>query len=279
MAFLPVNPLLTKNGSIAALIPNFGEARSKPTSLTKAELTDLYNNFNVVQDDISINIASKLKIGSIFGGEAKYDNRAFYFDAIAYTDKYEKRTSTNKVIHATRWGIGLRIVLNISKIATDFQFNLGSISAAVQLGQARARYEISGIGLGVEGLSIVLDNISPLDDFTFETYDVLRKTIIPELSKYIKDNKSKLKPQPIAVEIVEPISYDTVTTGKSVAYAITKISKKKPLVEALKNAGQNFESEIIKEVYGTIVGKIPVKDKPSDSAVDRARQWLRDLNI
>lgn len=277
MAFLPINPLRTKEGAIAALVPKFGIEKSQPTALTDDNTSALFKNFNVLQDDISISVASTLKIGSIFGGSANYNSRAFYFDAIAYTDKYEEGNVEDKVIFATRWGIGLRIVLNITKIETEFDFNLSSISAAVQLGKARARYEISGIGLGIDGLSIVLENISPLDDFTFGTYDAIRKKVIPKLSKYIKENKAKLIPQPIAVEILEPISIDVVTSGKSVAFSINQIAKRKSLKEAVEIGANEFEIDIIKEVYQSIVGNVPPTDEPSDSAVDRARDWKRDI--
>jgi hypothetical protein len=277
MAFLPINPLRTKDGAIAALVPKFGLEKSHPTALTDDDTDALFKNFNVIQDDISISAASTLKIGSIFGGSANFKSRAFYFDAIAYTDKYEEGNVDDKLIFATRWGIGLRIVLNITKIETDFDFNLGSISAAVELGKARAKYEISGIGLGIDGLNIVLENISPLHDFTFGTYDALKKKVIPKLNKYIEDNKTTLTPQPIAVEIIEPISIDVVTTGKSVAFSINQIAKRKSLNEAINIGASEFEIDIIKEVYQSIVGNVPPNDEPSDSAVDRARDWKRDI--
>jgi hypothetical protein len=33
MSFLPINPLLTEKGALAALIPKFGETKSMPVDL------------------------------------------------------------------------------------------------------------------------------------------------------------------------------------------------------------------------------------------------------
>lgn len=53
--------------------------------------------------------AAKLGLGGVFGGNYSRSDQAFYFDAVAYTDKYSETSSQGKVIIGTRWGTGIRI--------------------------------------------------------------------------------------------------------------------------------------------------------------------------
>ncbi|MTB53925.1 hypothetical protein [Lewinella sp. W8] len=277
MAFIPVNPAITKNGSLLSLIPKFGEERAKVVPLEETNNDLIFVNFNVVQESISTSVAATIKLSPIFGGDIKYNDKAYYLDAIAYVDKYDKVISEDRVVYATRWGVGIRIVLKLTNLDVNFQLSLNSIGAAVELGKVNARYEIQGLGLGIDGLNIVLSKLSPVDDFTYDTYLAIKKKVIPELSKYIAKNKETLIPQPIAVEINEPLSVSNLYKGKTVAFTVKQIARGKSLEECLRSNSDLYDEDIILDVYEEMVGKVKKTDTPSDDAVSRARNWLRDI--
>lgn len=277
MSFIPINPLLTENGAVAALAPIYGEDKTKLVGLETTEHKNVFKDFQVVQDDFSVSLASNLKISSIFNTSVNYHSRAYYFDAIAFNDVYREQKVGNSVISATRYGIGLRLLLNITQIETKFAFNLSQITAAVQLNKARAHYEIRGYGLGIDGLNIVLDKISPVADFNYETYYAITEKIIPSLKRYIEKNKNNLEPRPIAVELAEPIDVDPLISGQAVAFAVNQIARKRSLRTALQNSGNRYKAETIKQVYESIVGSVRVEDEPSDTAIERARDWWKEV--
>lgn len=280
MSFQPIDPATTKEGALIALIPLFGEEKSTPVKLDKKKSESLFTSFSVVQDTLSIKAASKLKIANIFGGTVNYNSKAFYFDAIAYTDEYDYQANDNDaIIRAIRWGIGIRIVLNITSIDSDVQLSLGAISAAIELGKAKARYEIKGLGIGLEGLNIVLEELSPLEDFSFETYYSIKNSVIPNLSKFIRKNKDNLEPQPIAVQLTESTDTDNLIISQSVLYAINSISKKMSLDDCLIHTPDGLLNDVISETYGKIVGEVNSKDKPSVDAIGRAKNWIKTVKV
>ena len=81
------------------------------------------------------------------------------------------------------------------------------------------------------------------------------------------------------MEIIEPISIDAVNSGKSFAFSMNQFAIRKSLNEAIKMGAKEFEIDITKEVYQSIVGHINPKDEPSDSAVDSARDRKRGKKI
>jgi hypothetical protein len=278
MNLTPISPVRTRKGAFAALVPYFGEDKAMPVLLKETNAPKAYTNFQVVQDSIMVSAAAKLQIGSIFGGATSGKEQGFYFDAIAFTDEYEQGSLGDKVIFATRWGIGIRIAIRVSEMKTDFSFNLGAIAAAVQLGAARAQYEILGLGMGVDGLTIVLDNVAPISDFTYETYLAVKEKVVKGLSDYIKQNSATLSPQPIAVGISQPVDADFMTQAQSVVYAMKRISKSKSLKDAIDQAGTRLSSGVIRRTYKEIVGDIPDTDEPSSTAEGRADKWLDEVS-
>lgn len=275
--WMPVSPLVTDSGALFSLAPIFGEKASKPIKLTEQD--NPFSSFKVLQDDISIESASRLGLGSVFGGSVSSGNRAFLYDAIAFTDKVDYNTQPDNTVFATRWGIGLRIAIKVFNIKTDFELNLATISAAVEAGVARARYEITGPGLGIDGFNIVLKSIPQVSDFNYETYTKLRTTVVKNVAKYIEKNKNTLTPVPLAVAINRPIEYDLVSKAQSVAFAVKQILDSNSLDKAIKNSSTNFAHDVVEEVYLKIVGSTPSSDKPSNSARKRAETWMKEAGL
>lgn len=192
MEFLPVSSQLTKTGALAALVADLGEDAAKPVPLQDKDKA--LSNFTVVSDALSVAFAGKLGVGSIFSGAASTKDRGFFFDAMTFTDEYAEQNVGEAGVIATRLGVGVRVLLRVTELTANAALNFGLVGAAVELQQARARYEITGIGIRVDGLILVLEELPPIGDFRYETYQKLNSTVVKKLANYLKTNKARLVP-------------------------------------------------------------------------------------
>jgi len=61
------------------------------------------NNTKVSAQDISVSLAAKLGIGSIFSGSVSYNDHGYYLDAMAFSDQYQERSGPDATVYATWW--------------------------------------------------------------------------------------------------------------------------------------------------------------------------------
>ena len=267
--FIPVDPTTTSSGAIAALVPQLGEEAAKPVELESE--TPEFSHFEIVSDALSSSAATTLDVGSSFGASLTATDKLFFFDAMAYTQRFEQQESHDKVISATRWGVGLRVLLRVSDIKTNISLNFALVGAAVALNQAHAQYRISGIGIGVDGLDIVMKHLPAVGDFTSETHVKLNQAV-EDLSKYIQKNKSNLKPQPVAVALRKSI--DPLMNARSIYYAMRSVASRRSLNEALSRTQGEFDSDIIRSVYRQFGQSGNNVEHPSKNAEKEAEKWL-----
>jgi len=272
LTYLPVNPSRTKNGAIAALADLYPEDAVMPVPLEAGD--PAFRSFRVLSDNMSVSLAGKLNIGSIFGGSAGVDEMALYYDATSYTEKQASGTLDGKIIFATRWGAGLRVAIRVSIAKADFQLTVPSVAAAVQLQRARARYEIQGLGIGVDGLAIVLKNLPPLADFTLDTYNKLNGEVLRALGQYIVDNKASLTPEPIAIVLNKTLVRDPLLDAREILWTMKRIKERMTLADVLKRAATDIDSTLIRSVYAKIVGDIPETQPPSKDDAKEAEVWI-----
>lgn len=270
-SIIPVDPTLTPSGSIAVLARFLPDDQARPVPLGDDE--NPYTSFRVTSDQLSLSLAAKLGVGGLFNSNTSYNSRAFYYDATAFTDKYATGSLDGKVIYATRWGVGLRVNLLAWDFKTDLAVNVGAIGAAVQLGAAKARYEIVGLGLGLDGLEIVLSDLPSMADFDYNAFIKLENVVIKNLAKYIKANRDKLKPVPIGVALARQI--DTVDDARSIHYAMRRIYNRRSLADALTSLGGTLDPALVRLVYAQIVGNIPDTDRPTPDDAREAERWLQ----
>lgn len=272
--WLPINPTRTSKGAWVSLAKVVGDDKAKPIPLDAGD-DPLTSSFTLVDSEIALSVAGKLAVGSIFGGTAGYDEHAFYLDGAAYTEKYAEPAGGQGVL-GTRWGVGLRVLLRVKKIKADVNLNFGMVGAAVQLGYASAQYEIQGIGIGIDGLQIVLGALGGRGDFTSETYYKINDAVLSKLADYIKANAAKLKPQPFAVQLIQPIDIDPMVVARPIVFAMRRIREGSSLNDALGRASGKYEETEIKAVYGKISPGSGPDDKPSKDSRNQADNWLSD---
>lgn len=269
--FVPIDPTLMESGALAALVPEFGEEEAKPVPIT--DRADALNNFQVISDALSLSVAAQLSVGAIFSGSAASNERGFYFDAMTFTDRYRESTDPSAGVSATRWGIGMRVLLRVEDLSAKASLNFAMVGAAVELGQARARYEIRGFGLGVAGLVTVLQNIEAIGEFSYDTYLKLNRDISPALATYIDENAGTMKPQPVAVAVTR--SLDRTAQARSIYHAIRCIADRKPLRDALEEAGVRLDRPSIRRTYFEFLGSDDATLRPTRDQDRAAEDWLR----
>lgn len=269
--FFPVGPFRTTSGALAQLLPQLGEEGAKPVPLP--DVTEALNNFSVVSGSISLSLAVNLGLGTIFRGAVSANEKAFFLDAMTYTDAYAEKALPGGGIYATRWGVGIRIYLRVQDFSGNASLNFSLVGAAVELKQASAQYEISGIGIGTEGLVAVLDELPAIGDFKYETYLKINGAILKKLAAHINTNKATLKPLPVAVAVARSI--DPLESSRSYYFAVRKIAARKSLSEALAGAPPTIDRDVLRSTYTLVAGVKSDNERPSKDAQERAEEWLR----
>lgn len=266
--WIPINPARLDSGAWVSLAKLIGEDKAHPIPLAPSQSM---SSFVVIASDISVSLAAKLAIGSIFSGSLNYGDRAFYLDATMFADKYAEIPGNTVV--GTRWGVGVRVLLHVTDIKGSIGVGLGPISAAVELGQAKALYEIDGMGIE-GGMDIVLSELQNFGNFDMQTYFKIASAVIPKLGQYMRENPSKLKPVPFQVQLIQPLAIDPIVAARSVLFAMHCLSDGRSLNDALAKAATKFETEEIRTVYMKLAPNTPANERPPQSARDAANEWL-----
>jgi len=267
--WLPINPARTKNGAWVSLAKVFGEDKAMPLPMDPAAPL---SSFSIIATEVDVSVASKLSLGAIFSGTLNYGDRAFYMDATAFTEKYVDGPGP---VVGTRWGVGLRVLLHVSDIKAGLNLNFGIVGAAVQLGYAKALYEIDGMGI-LDGLSVVLGDLHGFGDFSAETFFRINDSVIPKLADYMQKNAGKLVPVPFQVQLIEPIDIDPILGAKSIIFAMRRLRDGCSLNEALSKAAGRYDEQEIRVVYAKLAPQQGPNEHPSDIIRDAASEWLKD---
>jgi hypothetical protein len=270
----PVNPARLRSGAWVSLAKIFGEEKAHPIPLEIPNPP--MSSFTVAATDIDISVAAKLSLGSIFSGSINYGDRAFYLDAVQYIEQYSEN-SGNPVV-GTRWGVGLRVLLHVTNIKVNVNLNFSIVGSAVDLGYARAEYEIDGFGLE-GGLQVVLGQLSGFGNLSAETYFRINNQVIPKLGQYMIDNPSKLKPVPFQVQLIQPVAIDKLLSARSIVFGMRRLRDGRSFNEAIAEAGGKYDKDEIKAVYMKLAPNTGANEKPPQSARDAADEWLADNRI
>lgn len=269
--WIPINPARTVNGAWVSLAKIFGEDKAKPIPLETPNPT--LSEFTVVANEVDLTLAAKLGLGNIFSGTLNYGDKAFYMDATAFTERYAEMP--NNPVVGTRWGVGLRVLLHASEIKGGLSLNFGLVGAAVQLGYAKALYEIDGIGIE-GGMNVILGELKGFGDLTGDTFFRINDIVIPKLADYMEKNPDKLHPVPYQVQLIEPINMDSVLAARSILFAVRRVRDGCSLNEALtKSAGKHDEQDI-RMVYAKFAPGLGPDDHASDDMKKKASDWLTD---
>lgn len=273
--FLPVNPILTKNGAFASLVSVFGQAKEpllKPVPLAAADNVAAGNVGFSVQT-MSADLAAKLGFASIFNGSVSFNEIAMTYDAMLYVDKIDPAPSATTIITATRWAIGYRMSIRTTQLKGDASVSFGAVAASASVGTTAANYEINGPGLGKDGFALVAKTLPPLGTFDYDTYYKFTTTLAGQLGAFVATNAGTLVAQPIAVALSSNIDPDPIEEGRAVFFAMKWIATHKTLGQALTD-GKFFDPNVLRDVYYR-VGAITQDDqKPSNDAVNVASRWL-----
>ena len=161
-------------------------------------------------------------------------------------------------------------MLNVTQLKASGNVSIGLVAANVQLGQARATYEITGIGISDAGILTALPDPG---DFNFDSYrKILEATAT--VKKYMADHTDKLVAKPFAVSLTKPPSADRVERAHSVVFAMRRLLKRVILADAIKAAGVDTDVSILREVYATFAGITDENQRPDNATSDRAQDWL-----
>ncbi len=271
---VPVDTLRTKSGALRSLARILGEKEAMPVALDATD-KPLDSGFRISGTELSLSIAAKLNISGLFDGSYIQNERAYLLDAAAFLDKYREDSIAPGVMAMTRWGVGFRVAMRASDIQGGLKLSYGTVAAAVDLGLAKARYEIVGVGIGIDVLVKILKNVSLAGQLNGENFFKLANEVPKIIAEYIEANKASLVAQPMAAGIVRDLDSDRIETARSIFFAMYCLSKPWPLKTALERAMATLDKDLIRFTYAMIAGNIPETQTPDSDAEEKADKWLR----
>lgn len=263
--WFPINPLRKDDGSFQSLASMKDSSDLKPVPLDKKD--DPFAQFKVMQNSLNVQTASDLgvSVGSI---NANFKSFCLSYEAMLFTEKIVSIPMGGQ-IYGTRWGAGLRVLLKVSDIETKSSFKFGSVAAAAQLGLAKVEYEITGIGISDPAILKVLPGPG---EFNFENYNKIIAAA-DSVKQYMADNPTKLNPEPFQVFMSDDINKDVFKDSQSVLFAARNVMSRNTLAEALANAKNTFNAEIITGFYGKM-GIFDSETKPTRDDKQEAQSFL-----
>jgi len=270
MNWIPINSLITDDGDLVSLAALRGTLRAQPIQL---DAGTTIGNVRVSRQDLSISVAGKLGVGSIFATSVQGNEFGFWLDAMASADSAPVSKPEN-IVSQARWGYGLRILFRARQLDTSVKLNFAILGAAVELGLATASYEVQTIGLGPTALGAILDGISQFGTLRGDTYHDLNTSVINNISKLIKDHADELAPRPIAVQLRIPVEQDPIPKAHTELFAVRRIRGGMSIRDALIRAAGNYDENVIRAVYRKFAPGLQDTQTPPESAKEKAKQWL-----
>jgi hypothetical protein len=197
MNLLPISPLLSPDGNLVSLIELRKNLSAAPVPLARGTAV---GNIAVSTQQISVSVAGKLGIGSIFTSSVQANETGFWMDAMQFADSAVVQ-DPNNIVSQTRWGYGLRILCRAQKLDASFNLSFAIVGAAVDLGLATVSYEVQTIGLGPAALGAILGGLSQFGALTGDTFHDLNTKVIQNLNDVIAHPPTALTPRPVAVQL------------------------------------------------------------------------------
>lgn len=245
MIVYPVSPMQAVDGSLLSLQPLIAPASARAVPLPAG--ADPYTSFRIASEQVSISVAAKLDVASVFKGSTSFNDKGFVFDAVAYTDQFSQDPASAIVM--TRWGSGMRVAVRLSDIKIDIAGGFGAVAASAQLGLGKAQYEILGLGLGLDALILILGDLPPMGEFGIDAYAKLTTAVYSSLRTYIADHRDRLVPVPFAVGLKDGLETDVIGQARSIYVSMAARSRGKSR-EWVINRYPDVNPSLLDAVYG-----------------------------
>lgn len=241
LTWYPISPTLTDKGNFSVFSFEENATELKPVELDPG--SDPFTQFRVLQSSFNVQTAANLGfgVGSINGN---FNSFVLSYEAMVFTEKIVNVPIGGK-IYGTRWGAGLRIILKITEIKSELNFNFGAIAASSELGLAKVEYEINGIGISKPDILAVLPGPG---DFNFTNYQKILDAV-DKVRAYMAEHSSELQPRPFQVFLNDDQQKDIFIDSRAILFAMRNIVSRNTLAEAIQNAQSRFNSSTIKAVY------------------------------
>lgn len=270
MQWIPVSP---------AAEATFAADESTGATLADKLTAEAVEDTRISNQEISVTLAASMNIGAIFNGAVSANEFGYWLDAMAYSDRYEEAPAPNGLVLAHRYGYGLRVLFRVRKLNVKASLNYGLLGAALDVGYARASYQILGLGFGSnvnQALAIILDGVASSGaNLNGETFYKLNSSILKNLVAYIKDNLDKMQPTRVAALVRGASDGASLDASQAILFAMRRIRGGESLQEALAAAG-DLDSAAIRLAYANVLGDVEETTKPTKDNRHTADEWLDD---
>jgi hypothetical protein len=232
-------------------------------------------NLHVSQNYFTRDLAGKFSVGSVWGsasGSAANNQFAIRYEALLESDG-ELAAPVGDAVFETVYAIGVILDISVETTTSEVRFDAFSVSAAVQLGMASAKYSTTIFPTDAK----ILAGLLPQDGvFDPDNYDKLIAGIAA-VKLAIGKNPS-LIPQPnFRPSRILPSVESDLGVAQCVTFAVQYLSRQKQVQTATNDAtNNNLDATLVRLVYAAFWPDLQDNQDPPDDVVKKAASWIAD---
>ncbi len=229
-----------------------------------------FHGFELAFRSMNLEAAAELKISSVFGTRNQYKGFAFSLDAIAHYGNPVKGTR-NGFTYEIRQGVGIRIALRMTDLQSRAALTFAAVAAQAQLGKAKVRYRVEGLGIDQDTIEALLD-VKVEESFNANTYLAIQASI-DKLAKHLRS--AELSPHKYTVPVPHVLSGEPELRARTVYYAMSKIAQRRTLAAALDSIDDELDGAGVAVIYARVVkDEMDDDGKPKPDVAKAATKWL-----
>lgn len=237
----PIAPDLMKATGAFASLQNFPRAAElKPVPL-RAEKQPL-NKWDEWYHGHSSRVTFKLGVGGVFNAGVDAEGHTISYQATWFEDEELDGGPHGGLLHGTRWGAGIRLLIRISTMEASAELDLSSLAAQSQLGRVQATFTVEVFGVKDPSVVKLLPGPGRLDLSVIENFRMAATHI-----KLLKDGDALYS---VPFEVLAPPAFfqTPIYDALSLMFAASRIEK-----------GVSY-SDAIADAYGRMAAKVsPLK--------------------
>ncbi|WP_338869428.1 hypothetical protein [Myxococcus stipitatus] len=271
---MPIDPGLDENGNIRVLVPIFGAEASVPYPQL-APVFDPAMGIEVLSSyyESTLQAAASIGMGGLFQMKAEGFYKAVVMDFRAGFPKFRTGAPGTTKILGTFWGVTVRVAMRVRTIAASARMDLASLAASVETGAAEVQYSVSAVGVDRRIFAAALRGVPLFGKLDYTGFARLSAALVA-LKAPLTDRLSTHPLLPISVWVENPFDANIISEGRSVRWAMSKISSRVKYETALAQAPSWANLMIARRAYQDILGNAFTIDVP-EHAAKRARDWLK----
>lgn len=224
----------------------------------------------------SISILGELGVVGGVSAKAATESRVIYRDYVRYDESYDS-SKGDLWCKGTRWGVGFRVLVTMSKFSSNFQADLTWAAVTAEVGLEEVSFEIHVFGFADRSLLSDFPVPGRFDTTALKRIGAANLKITEHIEGHLPDLAITAVPFQVKIDKL-PGPPPNIKRAQSRLFAMHAIAH-----------GRNFgkegakEEATRKELDAAVVGKVYDEYRPGDSwpekLQDQAFAWIKETEL